>query len=93
MGLWSVEAINRKRLRKRQFGEKKENLKMKKQRWLNIKVQNTSTELNIVWFGHMTSKGLNWDQRCVGFNLNCSLLFFFIGLSLACMAGLISEAT
>lgn len=74
------------------MGKKRENLKGKKQRWLNIKVQNTSTELNIAWFGHMISKGLNWDQRCVGFILNCSL-FFFIGPSLACMAGLISEAT
>lgn len=55
-------------------------------------MQNTSTELNIARFGHMMSKGLNWDQRCVGFILNCSL-FFFIGPSLACMAGLISEAT
>lgn len=41
---------------------------------LNIKVQNTSTELNIAWFGHMMSKGLNWDQRCVFFSL--ALLWF-----------------
>lgn len=39
-------------------------------------MQNTSTELNIAQFGHMMSKGLNWDQRCVGFILNCSVFFF-----------------
>lgn len=60
--------------------ETAENLKGKKQRWLNIKVQNTSTELNIAHFGHMMSKGLNWDQRCVGFILNCSVLYMYIFL-------------
>ncbi len=43
----------------------------------------------------MMSKGLNWDQRCVEFILNCFfvVVVFLIGPSLACMAGLISEAT